>query len=141
MHTDWIMGLIGGGMIGLAAAIYLLGLGRIMGASGIVGGLIDGSSRAVWPERLAFIAGVIAVPMLLRPVLGAGGSHATDSIVLLVLGGLAVGVGTRLANGCTSGHGVCGMSRLSWRGIAASALYVGAGVASVAALRHGLGVL
>ena len=136
MQSDWIWGLSGGVMIGLAATIYLLVNGRIMGASGIVGGLIDGSARSVAGERLAFLAGLIVVPGLLVAVNGGASTQITDNAGLVVLAGLMVGAGTRLANGCTSGHGVCGISRLSPRGIAATALYIRAGAVAVVALRQ-----
>ena len=138
----WIRGLVGGLMIGCAAALLLLGAGRIMGASGIVGGLIDGTAPAGGRrDRLAFVAGLVGVPALIALAGAAPQTHLTVRPELLILGGLAVGVGTRLANGCTSGHGVCGLSRLSARGIAATAAYLAAGFAAMAVLRHGLGWL
>ncbi|MCF3972403.1 YeeE/YedE family protein [Paracoccus salsus] len=127
MNPDWIAGLIGGMMIGGAAALYLLGNGRIMGASGLLGGLVDGTGRSNWTERAAFIGGLVLLPALLvaggvaersAPIAGSG---------VLVLAGLMVGFGTRLGNGCTSGHGVCGISRLSRRGIVATVVYLLAG--------------
>ncbi len=141
MEQDWIMGLIGGSLIGLAGATYLLGNGRIMGASGIVGGLIDGSARAAWKERAVFLAALVLVPLLLASFFGGSETHVTQNPVLLILAGLLVGVGTRIANGCTSGHGVCGISRLSPRGIVATLIYIGAGALTIALLRHALGVL
>lgn len=124
MNPEWIAGLIGGLMIGCAGAILLLGNGRIMGASGILGGLVDGSGRSNWAERVTFIAALIGMPALL--VL-AGLGHASAPVAgsgVLVLAGLLVGFGTRLGNGCTSGHGVCGISRLSRRGIVATITYL-----------------
>jgi uncharacterized protein len=141
MQIDWLWALAGGLMIGSAAALYLLVNGRIMGASSILGGLIDGSARPNWAEPVAFLAGLIAVPAVLVRITGGADTHLTPVLWPLVIGGLLVGLGTRLANGCTSGHGVCGISRLSLRGIVATAFYVGAGVVTVALLRHGLGTL
>ncbi len=141
MHQDWIWGLAGGGLIGLAAAFYLLINGRIMGASGILGGLIDGSGRTSWLERTAFLAGAIAVPPLLIPFYKEVDTHMTGNTALIVVAGLMVGLGTRLANGCTSGHGVCGISRLSLRGIAATLLYLLSGGAALLVFRHILGVI
>ena len=141
MQIDWLWGLLGGGLIGCAAAIYLLVNGRIMGASGIAGALVDGSAGRNWAEPAAFLSGLIAVPGLLVWLTGGASTQATGLIWPLVLGGLFVGVGTRLANGCTSGHGVCGISRLSPRGIVATLAYVGAGAATMALLRHVWGVL
>ena len=141
MQTDWIMGLLGGLLIGTGGALYLLINGRIMGASGIVGGLIDGSGLSSKWERLSFLAGVFGLPVLLVALFGPVETHITPNLLVLVLAGLLVGVGTRLANGCTSGHGVCGISRLSLRGIVATAFYIGAGGLTVALFRHILGVI
>lgn len=141
MQTDWIMGLIGGVLIGSAGALLLLINGRIMGASGILGGLVDGSGRADWTERLALIAGLVFTPALLVMLFGPTETYLTPNWALIGIAGLLVGVGTRLANGCTSGHGVCGISRLSPRGIVASALYIAAGAATVLLFKHLLGVI
>ena len=139
MELSWIYGLIGGLMIGAAGAVLLLGTGRIMGASGIVGGLVDGSGRDRG-TTFAFLLGLIGTPAALSVAGWTVSTQATSHLWLLVLGGLAVGIGTRFANGCTSGHGVCGMSRLSVRGFAATIAYIGAGVVTVTALRVGLGL-
>lgn len=133
--SDWIFGLIGGVMIGAAAALYLLLNGRIMGASGIIGGLVDGSGRETSVERLWFLAGLIGAPGLVVFLSGGADTHLTRNWAVVILAGLAVGIGTRLANGCTSGHGVCGISRLTPRGLISTALYIGAGVATVALVR------
>ena len=135
MPIDWGMGLMGGLLIGLGAAMYLLVNGRIMGASGILGGLIDGSARSAWQERLSFLAGVLVAPMMILPFFGPYDTHATDNLGLLVIAGLLVGIGTRVANGCTSGHGVCGISRLNLRGIIATLVYIGAGAITIVILR------
>ncbi len=139
MQTDWILGLAGGLMIGGAAASYLLVNGRIMGASGIIGGLVDGTGRDSLAERLSFLAGLIAVPALAAWLAGGAETHLTGNWVVIAVAGLLVGLGTRLANGCTSGHGVCGISRLSLRGIVATVFYIGAGGLVMAAARHLLG--
>lgn len=139
MDIAWLWGLLGGLMIGCAGAVLLLGTGRIMGASGIVGGLIDGSGTDRG-TTLAFLAGLVGSPVLLQASGWVVGTHATANLAVLVLGGLAVGIGTRFASGCTSGHGVCGMSRLSLRGFVATAAYIGAGALTVAALRLGFGI-
>ena len=141
MEQDWIRGLIGGLLIGSGGAVYLLFNGRIMGASGIVGSLVDGSADRLKRERLVFLAGVVLLPVLLIPAFGSVDTHITDNIAVLVAAGLLVGLGTRLANGCTSGHGVCGMSRLSVRGIVATACYILAGAVGVVLFRHILGVI
>ncbi|WP_152926397.1 YeeE/YedE family protein [Shimia sp. SK013] len=141
MPTDWVWGLIGGLLIGLGGAVYLLGNGRIMGASGIIGGLVDGSGRAAWKERTVFLAGVVLLPILLTPFYREVDTHATSNVAVLIAAGLCVGIGTRLANGCTSGHGVCGISRLSLRGIVATVFYIIAGGLTVVFFRHLLGVI
>lgn len=135
------MGLIGGLMIGGAAAVFLLVNGRIMGASGLVGGLVDGTGRGNTGERMAFLAGLIGVPAVLALATGGAETHATGNIAVLILAGLLVGVGTRIANGCTSGHGVCGISRLSLRGIVATVFYLLAGGLTVVTFKQLLGVI
>lgn len=141
MQNDWIMGPLGGGLIGLAGALLLLMNGRIMGASGIIGGLVDGSGRHDWTERAAFVAGLALLPGLAALLTGGAETHLTDNWIAIVVAGLLVGIGTRLANGCTSGHGVCGISRLSRRGIVASVVYIVAGAVAVLIFKHLLGVI
>lgn len=141
MEMDWIWGLIGGLLIGTGGAVYLLANGRIMGASGIIGSLVDGTARDATRERLIFLAGVLLMPVLIYPMFGPVDTHITDNWIVLVAAGLLVGVGTRIANGCTSGHGVCGMSRLSLRGFAATGFYIMAGGVGVIVFRHLLGVI
>ena len=139
IETAWIYGLAGGLLIGCAAALFLLVNGRIMGASGLLGGVVDGSNRSV--ERLAFLAGLVGVPAVIALIFGAPQTHLTGDLLIVIVAGLAVGVGTRMANGCTSGHGVCGISRFSLRGIVATLIYLGAGFAVMAVARHLLGVI
>lgn len=142
MPIEWLWGLIGGLMIGGAAAVYLLLNGQIMGASGILGGVVDGSRRGgARRDALLFLAGLIGVPGLWHLAQGAPETHLTSNIAVLVAAGLCVGFGTRLANGCTSGHGVCGISRLSARGIAATLFYLCAGALTVWLFRHVLGAI
>jgi len=141
MPIDWILGLVGGVIIGTAAAIYLLVNGRIMGASGIIGGLVDGSGRSDWAERAAFLVGLLIVPGIAAFAIGGSETHLTGNWAVIIASGLLVGVGTRLANGCTSGHGVCGISRLSLRGIVSTAFYIGAGGLTVVLFKHLLEVI
>jgi uncharacterized membrane protein YedE/YeeE len=141
MHIDWIYGLIGGAIIGIAGAIFLLFNARIMGASGIIGGLVDGSGKSDWQERAALVAGLLIVPGIAAMFMGGSATNVTDNIAVVIAAGLLVGVGTRLANGCTSGHGVCGISRLSLRGIVATGFYIVAGGLSVVIFKHVLGVI
>lgn len=140
MPMEWLMGLLGGAVIGLAAALYLLFNGRIMGASGILGGLVDGSGEAK-PERAAFLLGLIGVPAVLVWLTGGADTHLSSNWAVVIVAGLLVGVGTRLANGCTSGHGVCGLSRLSLRGFVATVFYLLAGGLMVVFAKHLLGVI
>ncbi|KQW21485.1 YeeE/YedE family protein [Afipia sp. Root123D2] len=134
-----LSGLVGGALIGLASALLMLLAGRIAGISGIFGGLIaPGASDRGW--RLAFIAGLIAAPLL--AALGGASLPAPAmpaSLTLVAVGGLLVGFGTRMGGGCTSGHGVCGIARLSARSIVATAVFMVVAVATVAIVRHGLG--
>lgn len=141
MQTEWLWGLAGGFVIGSAAALYLLVNGRIMGASGIVGEMVDGSAGATWPEKASFLAALVAVPALVAWAAGGAETHVTGNALVVIIAGLLVGLGTRMANGCTSGHGVCGISRLSLRGIVATVFYILAGGLVMAAARHGLGVI
>ena len=138
---DWAWGLAGGLIIGLAGAVFLLMNGRVMGASGILGGLVDRSGWATWGERLSFIAGLVVVPGVAAVMIGGAETHVTSNLWVVIAAGLLVGLGTRLANGCTSGHGVCGISRLSLRGIAATFAYLIAGGAIMVAARHWLGII
>ena len=128
-------------MIGLAACIYLLFNGRIMGASGIVGGLVDRTAGSSAVERIIFLAGLVGAPLLMAFAVVVPPTNLTDNILVIVAGGVLVGLGTRIGNGCTSGHGVCGISRLSMRGLVATLCYLGAGFICVALLRHVWGII
>ena len=142
MEIEYLHGFGGGLLIGLAAAIYLLVNGRVMGASGIIGGLVDGSGRDTASERFSFLAALVGVPLIVAHIFGlVPATAATGNLAALIAAGLLVGIGTRLANGCTSGHGVCGISRLSLRGIVATIFYVLGGGLAVVLFRHGLGVI
>src|SRR3954447_23379649 len=138
---------VGGLMIGLAVMVLWLGLGRIAGISGIVGGVVSSvlpgalasrPSETGW--RVAFLAGLLAAPLLLdltgtlpaqMPVAGSTG--------MLILAGLLVGFGTRLGSGCTSGHGVCGLARLSRRSLVATGLFMTTAAATLFLVRHVVG--
>ena len=128
-------------MIGVAASAFLLMNGRIMGASGISGGLIDLTGQANARERIIFLLGLVISPVLLIQFTGVKDTHLTSNISLIISGALLVGIGTRLANGCTSGHGVCGISRLSLRGIMATIFYLLSGVISIIVFKTMLGVI
>ena len=129
-------------MIGSAGAFYLLVNGRVMGASGIIGGLVDRSGWSTWLERAAFIAGLALIPALIRPIYTVPVlTYVTDNLPAIIVAGLLVGIGTRVANGCTSGHGVCGISRFSLRGMSATIIYLLSGGIAVVVFRHFLTVI
>jgi uncharacterized membrane protein YedE/YeeE len=129
---------IGGTLIGLAVALLMLTTGRIAGISGIVDGLIGNADGKGW--RAAFIAGVILAPLVARVVgFTLPMPQMPASWVVIAGAGLLVGFGTRLGGGCTSGHGVCGMARLSPRSIVATVIFMGTAMVVVAIARHGLG--
>ena len=136
-----ISALIGGGLIGLSAAMLLMLSGRLAGVSGIIAGLLPpAKGDAAW--RLWFLAGLIVGTGLYRAATGEGAEalvfEATMPMVLI--GGLLAGAGTRVSGGCTSGHGVCGIARLSPRSLAATLTFIAAGAVVVYINRHVLGV-
>lgn len=140
MHINWNAftpwsALAGGLLIGLAAAMFALLNGRIAGISGILGGLLR-PVRGDMAWRAAFIAGLVGAPLAYATVstLPAVQVDAGDGI--LAIAGLLVGIGTQYGSGCTSGHGVCGLSRLSLRSLAATAAFMGTGFAMVFVVRH-----
>lgn len=125
----------GGLLIGLAIAVLLLFNGRIAGISGIIGGLFTPSpGNVAW--RLAFIGGILLVALLGNLLAAPSESHIDAGWITLAIAGVLVGLGTRLGSGCTSGHGVCGLSRLSKRSIAATLTFMAAGFATVYLARH-----
>ncbi|QJB70473.1 YeeE/YedE family protein [Parasphingorhabdus halotolerans] len=137
-HAMPLEGLIGGLMIGVAAAIMLLGLGRIAGVSGLAAratGIADsGAPRII---ALAFLVGLPLGALATSLLTGGVETRFPSSVIPLLIGGLLVGVGTRLGSGCTSGHGVCGMSRLSPRSLIATCIFMASGFATVALMRVG----
>ena len=142
MTQTWLFGLGGGVLIGLASAILLLGNGRIAGISGIVGEILAGIPQLRGSaEGLAFLGGLIGLPILYTLIRGAPAIGVTTSLPLLLAGGLLVGFGTRLSGGCTSGHGVCGLSRLSPRSLVATGLFMAVAAIVVFAARHVIGGL
>ena len=140
MVVDWvnftpIRSLLGGAVIGLSAALFMLFNGRIAGISGVLGGLLTaGGWRDGW--RSSFVAGLLAAPVLYVLVRPLSPIAIQTSVPILILGGLLVGFGTRAAHGCTSGHGVCGISRGSVRSVVATLTFMVAGFATVFAIRH-----
>jgi uncharacterized protein len=132
--TPW-SSLAGGLLIGLAASALVLGAGRILGAAGIVGGLIDPRPGDVaW--RLWLIAGLMLAPGVISLLSLAKTPTIATPAPLLVVAGLLVGLGARLGSGCTSGHGVCGIARLSPRSMLATGLFMLAGLVTVFFVRH-----
>jgi uncharacterized membrane protein YedE/YeeE len=127
--------LIGGAIIGAAAALFAVLNGRIAGVSGILGGLMRPQAGDIsW--RIAFVAGLIAAPLAWRLLAALPEIRVDASVPVLAAAGLLVGVGTRYGGGCTSGHGVCGVSRASPRSIAATVVFMAAGFATVFVARH-----
>jgi uncharacterized protein len=137
-HFTPLSGLIGGALIGLASALLMLSAGRLAGVSGIFGGLLTANNDRTW--RLAFIAGLIAAA-LIGPLFGTPGAArlSSSNLVLYAAAGLMVGFGSRMGNGCTSGHGVCGFARISSRSIVATLVFMGVAFITVAIVRHGVG--
>jgi uncharacterized membrane protein YedE/YeeE len=135
--TPWAS-LAGGLLIGLGVALLLLFNGRIAGISGIVGGLLR-PMRGDVTWRAAFVAGLVAAPLVWLVVAALPRLHVAADTPTLVVAGLLVGIGTRYGSGCTSGHGVCGLSRGSLRSLAATATFMAAGFVVVFVVRHLLG--
>lgn len=132
--SQFVLPLLGGVLIGLAATLLLWLNGRVMGVSGIWSGLLRWSDGPLW--RLAFVAGLVAAPLLLAALGSPGIVEPQVPRLFIVIAGLLVGVGTSLGSGCTSGHGICGISRLSPRSIAATVTFMVVAAAIVYAIRH-----
>jgi uncharacterized membrane protein YedE/YeeE len=143
MTIDWLhftpwASLAGGILIGLATALLLLANGRVAGISGILGGLLR-PSRGDIAWRVTFILGLFVAPLVWLTMRAMPPAQIDHSPALLAVGGLLVGIGTRFGNGCTSGHGVCGIARLSPRSLLATACFLAAGFVTVFIVRHVLG--
>lgn len=141
MSIDWpsfspLTALSGGILIGVAASLLVLVTGRVAGVSGIVGGLLrPNAGDAAW--RIAFIGGMVISPLAYKLVAPLPEMQIAANYPTLILAGVLVGIGTRYAAGCTSGHGVCGVSRLSLRSLAATLAFMIAGFVTVFLVRHG----
>jgi uncharacterized protein len=133
-HFTPLASFAGGAIIGLAAGLLILLAGKITGIAGIVGGLINSAKDKTW--RVLFVAGLLASPWLWQLFTPLPDLAMVTSIPGLIIAGLLVGIGTRYANGCTSGHGICGLSRFSVRSLAAVASFMGAGFATVFIIKH-----
>jgi len=136
MPSAWIQGLAGGVLIGLAAAWLMGSIGRIAGISGILGGLLRATPDRAW--RVAFLAGMMGAGALTVHALGQV-VPSPASTPVLVLAGLLVGYGTSLGSGCTSGHGVCGLGRMSTRSLSAVLVFMATAFVTVYVTRHVLG--
>ena len=143
MNIDWlnftpVSALVGGATIGLAIAVVLLAQGRIAGISGVVNGLLHRKTGDVsW--RAAFVIGILAAPWIYQLFASLPESRLEAGWPVLILAGLLVGFGTRLGSGCTSGHGVCGLSRLSPRSMLATVSFMAMGFVTVFVVRHLIG--
>jgi hypothetical protein len=140
--TDFtpVASLIGGALIGLSAVLMMLAEGRIAGISGIASRLFPPYADKAFAGRLAFVAGLVAAPLLYAAVTGAAVVQTVSAnLVLMVVAGLLVGFGSVWGSGCTSGHGVCGLSRLSRRSFVATGVFMAAGFATVFVVRHVIG--
>ena len=136
--TPW-SALAGGVLIGLAAAMLVLLNGRVAGISGVIGGLLRPvTGDLAW--RIAFVLGLLVAPWVYAQVAVLPALRIDAQFGTLIVAGLLVGVGTRYGSGCTSGHGVCGLARLSQRSICATAMFMGAGFATVFVVRHVIGI-
>lgn len=136
--TPWAS-LAGGLLIGLSAALLVALLGRVAGISGIAAALLQlptWSSVKQWGWRLAFILGMVAAPMLWTLFAPLPAMELPSSPAIIIAAGLLVGFGTRMGSGCTSGHGVCGLSRLSLRSLAATLCFIASGAITVFVMRH-----
>lgn len=132
-----VASLLGGGLIGVAAVLMMATTGRIAGVSGIAARLLPPHEDAGFAGRLAFVLGIAAAPLLVHLASGAAPEVTIEAGPgLLILAGLLVGFGAVWGNGCTSGHGVCGLSRLSLRSLVATLVFMAAAIATVFATRH-----
>lgn len=142
METEFtpIASTVGGVLIGTASVLLMLTLGRIMGATGILAGFFSPASRDDWLWRAAILAGMITGPVVYLALMGEMPAvQVPISTPMLLIGGFIVGVGVTYGSGCTSGHGVCGMARLSPRSIAATATFMVFTAVTVFLIRHVIG--
>jgi uncharacterized membrane protein YedE/YeeE len=144
MSIDWVnftpwTSLCGGALIGLGVSVFILANGRIAGISGLLGNVLKSGSEG-WSESALFLLGLVISPLLWGAFTALPKIEISAGWPALAIAGLLVGVGTRYGSGCTSGHGVCGVSRLSPRSIVATVCFMATGFATVFVSRHVLGV-
>ncbi|MDE2384512.1 MAG: YeeE/YedE family protein [Alphaproteobacteria bacterium] len=141
MHTDFTLyaGLLGGALIGLAAVVMMAGAGRIAGCSGIFRSMLTAKPDADFIWRALFVAGLIGGVILARPYAPNAQAVALPSLAAAVIGGFCVGAGTSLSNGCTSGHGICGISRFSIRSLVATLTFMVVAIITVYITHHVIG--
>ncbi|NSX53421.1 YeeE/YedE family protein [Parasulfitobacter algicola] len=135
-----LQSLAGGALIGVSAVLLMAILGRVMGATGIVAGFIAPRSLSDWTWRAAVLAGMVSGPLVVMLITGQMPDiQVPTSVPMLIVGGLIVGIGVTFGSGCTSGHGVCGMARLSPRSIVATLTFMLATGITVYVIRHIIG--
>jgi uncharacterized membrane protein YedE/YeeE len=135
-----VASLIGGVLIGLSAVLLMAWEGRIAGISGIAGRLLPPFKDDAFPSRLGFVIGLVAAPVIYLAVSGQGIPHTVSpDIALMTAAGLLVGFGSTWGNGCTSGHGVCGLARLSTRSFVATGIFMAVAILTVFVIRHVIG--
>ncbi len=141
--VDWQsftpISLVGGLVIGVAASLLLIGIGRIAGVSGITASVVR--VKGVEPWQMLFLLGLIISPLIYQFIAPLPKIEVTSSIPVLIIAGLLVGVGTQLGSGCTSGHGICGLARFSKRSLVAVITFMATGIITVTLLRHVLGLI
>ena len=143
METDFtpLQSLFGGTLIGLASVLLMMTLGRVMGATGIVAGLLAPANREDWLWRAVLVAGMVTGPVAMTALTGQMPAvQVPMGPATLIIGGLVVGIGVVFGAGCTSGHGVCGLARLSPRSLAATVTFMLTTGITVYAVRHVMGV-
>lgn len=141
--VDWQsftpISLIGGLVIGAAASMLLLGIGRIAGVSGITASVVRIKNVEAW--QVLFLLGLIISPLIYQLIVPLPTIEVTSSVPLLIIAGLLVGIGTQLGSGCTSGHGICGLARFSKRSLIAVITFMVTGIVTVTILRQVLGLI
>ena len=137
MMSEWLLALYGGGLLGISVVGYLYFFGRIAGISGLISQILNPKTILKTPA-LWFILGLFIVPFLFKTQIH-DAIQLNSSAITMIIAGVIVGIGTRLGSGCTSGHGICGISRLSKRSLVATTCFMATGILTVYVMRHLLG--